>query len=76
MDELRQVKTYGYRPPTPKAKKMSKSFRKVITILEIPLYLLILGTISLDEGHTIISIFLLMMSVIRLWLNTITYKDN
>ena len=31
---------------------MSKSFRKVITILEIPLYLLILGTIALDEGYT------------------------
>jgi hypothetical protein len=55
---------------------MSKSFRKVITILEIPLYLLILGTIALDEGYTTISIFLLMISVIRLWVNTITYKDN
>jgi len=52
-----------------------KSFRKAIGILEIPLYLLIIGTITLDEGYIGLSICLFALSIIRLWVNHITYKD-
>ena len=51
------------------------NFRKVISILEVPLFLMIIGMISLEEGNTILSIFLFVISVIRLWVNHITYKE-
>tara|TARA_Y100000034_G_C6719647_1_gene318343 strand:- start:106 stop:270 length:165 start_codon:yes stop_codon:yes gene_type:complete len=54
---------------------MNKHFRKAIAILEIPLYLLILGTITLNEGYVGYSICLFALSMIRLWVNTITYKE-
>ena len=41
-----------------------KSFRKAIGILEIPLYLLIIGTITLDEGYVGLSICLFTLSII------------
>jgi len=51
------------------------NFRKVISILEVPLFLMIIGMISLEEGNTILSIFLFAISIIRLWVNHITYKE-
>ena len=50
------------------------NFRKVIAILEVPLYLMIIGMITLDEGYIGYSICLFVISIIRLWINHITYK--
>jgi hypothetical protein len=50
-------------------------FRKVISILEVPLLLMIIGMISLEEGNAIVSILLFAMSIVRLWVNHITYKE-
>jgi hypothetical protein len=52
-----------------------KSFRKAIGILEIPLYLLIIGIITLNEGYVGYSICLFILSIVRLWVNHITYKE-
>tara|TARA_R110002096_G_scaffold432200_2_gene648501 strand:- start:598 stop:819 length:222 start_codon:yes stop_codon:yes gene_type:complete len=51
------------------------NFRKVISILEVPLLLMIIGMISLEEGNTIVSILLFAVSIVRLWVNHITYKE-
>jgi hypothetical protein len=51
------------------------NFRKVISILEVPLLLMIIGMISLEEGNTIVSILLFAVSMVRLWVNHITYKE-
>jgi hypothetical protein len=53
-----------------------KLMRKAINILEIPLYLLMIGVITLEEGYLGWSIFLFVVSILRLWVNTITYKEN
>lgn len=50
------------------------NFRKVITILEVPLYLMIGGMITLNEGYVGYSTCLFAISIIRLWVNHITYK--
>ena len=55
---------------------MKMNFRKGIAILEVPLYLLIIGMITLNEGHVGYSIGLFVISLFRLWVNTITYKKN
>jgi|ETNmetMinimDraft_8_1059916.scaffolds.fasta_scaffold1374212_1 hypothetical protein len=49
--------------------------RKFIRILEIPLYLLMIGVITLEEGYIGWSIFLFVVSILRLWVNHITYKN-
>jgi len=48
----------------------------MIKILEVPLYLLIIASYSLESGNYIIAIFLAIMSLIRLWLNHITHDIN
>jgi len=48
----------------------------MIKILEVPLYLLIIASYSLESGNYIIAIFLAIMSLIRLWLNHITNDIN
>ena len=53
-----------------------KLMRKAINILEIPLYLLMISVITLEEGYLGWSIFLFVVSILRLWVNTITYKEN
>ena len=52
------------------------NFRKAITVLEIPLYLLIIGTITLAEGYVGYSMCLFTLSIVRLWVNHITYKEK
>ena len=52
------------------------NFRKAITVLEIPLYLLIIGFITLGEGHIAMSMCLFTLSIIRLWVNHISYKEK
>jgi hypothetical protein len=49
--------------------------RKTVSILEVPLYLLIIGTLAISDGLYIISGFLIIASLIRLWVNHITYED-
>ena len=46
--------------------------RKMIRILEVPLYLLIIASYSVESGNYIMAIFLAIMSLVRLWLNHIT----
>jgi len=48
----------------------------MIKILEVPLYLLIIASYSLESGNYVIAIFLAIMSLIRLWLNHITHDIN
>ena len=48
----------------------------MIKILEVPLYLLIIASYSLESGNYIIAIFLAIMSLIRLWLNHTTHNIN
>ena len=49
---------------------------KVIRILEIPLYLLVIAMACLERGNTITAIFLILMSVVRLVVNSITDEFN
>ena len=46
--------------------------RRLIRILEVPLYLLVIAMASLEHGHIAVSIFLILVSMIRLWTNHIT----
>jgi len=48
----------------------------MIKILEVPLYLLIIASYSLESGNYVIATFLAIMSLIRLWLNHITNDIN
>jgi len=46
--------------------------KKYIRALEVPLYLLTIGLFCLEQGNTTISIFLILISVIRLVVNVVT----
>ena len=48
----------------------------MIRILEVPIYLLIIASYSLESGNYIMAIFLAIMSLIRLVLNHINYDIN
>lgn len=48
--------------------------RKAIRILEVPIYLLVLSLLSFEDGSNGIGSFLMIVSLVRLWLNSIT--DN
>jgi hypothetical protein len=45
---------------------------KVIRILEVPLLLLIIAIICIEEGYMGYSIFLIIISILRLWVNVAT----
>jgi len=45
---------------------------KAIRILEVPIYLLVIALGCLEEGATIIAIILILVSIARLVVNTIT----
>ena len=49
---------------------------KIIRQLEIPLYLLVIAMACLERGNTIIAIFLILMSMLRLAVNSITDEFN
>ena len=49
---------------------------KVIRILEVPLLLLIIAIGCIEEGVIGVSIFLITVSVLRLWVNVITDDDG
>ena len=50
--------------------------RKAINILEVPLYLMIIGMYSFNNGSPSMAYFLWLLSGIRLFLNNITYKPR
>jgi len=50
--------------------------KKLIRILEVPLYLLVIAIMSLEHGQTGVSIFLILVSMIRLWVNHTTDDYN
>ena len=45
---------------------------KLIRILEVPLLLLIIAIGCIEEGAIGVSIFLITISVLRLWVNVVT----
>ena len=45
---------------------------KAIRILEIPLYLLVIALFCIENGSTAMGIFLILISIVRLWTNHIT----
>ena len=47
---------------------------KTIRILEVPIYLLALSLICFEDGSNGIGTFLMIVSLVRLWVNSIT--DN
>jgi hypothetical protein len=49
---------------------------KAIRILEIPIYLLVIAMACLERGSIIIAIFLILMSMVRLVVNSITDEFN
>ena len=49
---------------------------KVIRILEIPIYLLVIAMACLERGNIIITIFLILLSMVRLAVNSITDEFN
>jgi hypothetical protein len=59
---------------------MGKDLRRIIRIVEVPIYLLTLAIGCLNEGSTFFGLLLLTISVFRLWTNHITdehvYKDR
>jgi len=46
--------------------------RKYIRALEVPFYLLVIALFCLDQGSTAMSIFLILISALRLVVNVIT----
>ena len=46
--------------------------RRLIRILEVPIYLLVIAMMSLEHGQIGVSIFLILVSMIRLWVNHMT----
>ena len=50
--------------------------RKAIQILEIPIYLLVIAFYSYTTGNPIMAFILLSLSIIRLYINNITYKSR
>jgi hypothetical protein len=59
---------------------MGKDLRRIIRIVEVPIYLLTLSIGCLNEGSTFFGLLLLGISVFRLWINHITdehvYRDR
>jgi len=49
---------------------------KAIRILEVPLLLLIIATMCIEHGLTGIPIFLITISILRLWVNVVTDNNN
>tara|TARA_B100001142_G_C13759935_1_gene432819 strand:+ start:331 stop:495 length:165 start_codon:yes stop_codon:yes gene_type:complete len=49
--------------------------RKAIRILETPIYLLVIAIACYEMEATGISIFLVLLSVVRLYINKITYDS-
>ena len=45
---------------------------RIIRILEVPLLLLVIAFECLEEGSTIMAIFLFIISIFRVWANHIT----
>ena len=45
---------------------------KAIRILEVPIYLLVIAMACLERGNTIIAIFLILISIARLAVNSTT----
>jgi hypothetical protein len=46
--------------------------RKFIRVLEVPLYLLIMSMFCMENGVTSVSVFLIVISILRLITNVIT----
>ena len=51
-------------------------FNQMIRIIEVPLYLLIIASYSVESGNYFMAIFLAVMSLIRLWINHINQEIN
>jgi len=49
---------------------------RTIRILEVPILLLCLGAIALDNGHNVTATILIVISIIRLVVNAITDEFN
>ena len=53
---------------------------KAIRILEVPIYLLVIALFCIENESTAMGIFLIVISIGRLWINHITdssvYKDE
>tara|TARA_R100000664_G_C2646980_1_gene69347 strand:- start:136 stop:300 length:165 start_codon:yes stop_codon:yes gene_type:complete len=45
---------------------------RLIRILEIPIYLLVIALFCLENGSHSVGIFLILISIVRLWTNHIT----
>jgi len=45
---------------------------KAIRILEVPLYLLVIALFCIENESTAMGIFLILISIVRLWTNHIT----
>ena len=56
--------------------KTVMKFNQMIRILEVPLYLLIIASYSVESGNYFMAIFLAVMSLIRLWINHINQEIN
>ena len=46
--------------------------RKLLFKLEVPFYLLVIGMYALEEGTTGLAIVLFILSLFRLWTNSLT----
>ena len=46
--------------------------RKILRILEVPLYLMVIALGTLEAGSTLMGMVLMIVSVARLWVNVIT----
>jgi hypothetical protein len=46
--------------------------KKYIRVLEVPLYLLVIALFCLEQGSTVMSVFLILISVGRLTANVMT----
>ena len=59
---------------------MGKDLRRIIRIVEVPIYLLALAIGCFNEGSTGFGLVLLAISIFRLWTNHITdehvYRDR
>ena len=52
------------------------SMRKMIRILEVPLYLLIISMMCMELGSSLMAFFLLIFSILRLVVNVVTDEFN
>ena len=59
---------------------MGKNLRKIIRIVEVPVYMLAIAIGCLNEGSTFIGLTLIAISIFRLWVNHNTdehvYRDG